>query len=175
MANKQISIENARIGFRNFTGKEGQFNNQGNRNFCVFLDVDTAKTLIEDGWNVRHLAPKNNEDEPVPYLQVSVKFDNYPPKIILISSKGKNIITEENANILDWAEIEAVDLVIRPYNWEVRGKGGVKAYLKSMYVTIVEDEFERKYNEVPDSATNTIGGCGNCDACDGGCKHHHID
>jgi hypothetical protein len=156
MANKNIVIENAKIGFRNFSGEAGKFNPAGRRNFCVFLEDDIAKTLEEDGWNIRWLEPKEKTDEPKPYLQVAVSYDNIPPKIVLISGKGKTTLSQDTVNILDWAEIESVDLIIRPYNWEVSGKSGVKAYIKSMYVTIVQDEFESKYYDVPDSAANCI-------------------
>jgi len=168
--NNNIIIEDANIGFRNFSGKEGDFNPAGRRNFCVFLDIETAKLLEQDGWNIRWLQPKDPQEDKTPYLQVAVRFDNIPPKIVLISSRGKTIIDEDSVNILDWAEIQNVDLFIRPYNWTAKGKSGVKAYLKSMYITIVEDRLESKYLDVPDSATGAIGGCGHCDACDGSCK-----
>lgn len=174
MVKNNIAIENARIGFRNFSGKEGKFNPAGRRNFCVFLETELAKVLENDNWNVRWLDPRDEGDEKQAYIQVAVSFDNVPPKMILVSKKGKTVLDEESVNILDWAEIENVDIILRPYNWSVNGKEGVKAYVKSMYVSIVEDEFEDKYYEVPDSATGAIGGCGNCDACDGncGCDHH---
>jgi hypothetical protein len=156
MIKENIVIENARIGFRNFSGKAGQFNPEGRRNFCVFLDNDLGKVLVDDGWNVKYLQPKDEADEPTPYLQVAVSYDNVPPKIILVTSKKKTVLHEETISILDWAEISNVDIIIRPYNWEVRGTHGVKAYVKSMYVTIVEDEFESKYRDVPDSAINSI-------------------
>lgn len=156
MVNKNIVIENARIGFRNFSGKEGKFNPAGRRNFCVFLETDLAKELDSDGWNVRWLQPRDETEEPQPYLQVAVSFDNIPPKVILVTKKSKTPLDESSVDILDWAEIENVDLIIRPYNWDVNGKGGVKAYIKTMYVTIVEDEFESKYYDVPDSAANSL-------------------
>ncbi len=156
MVKNNIVIENAQIGFRNFSGNAGKFNPAGRRNFCVFLDNDLGKVLESDGWNVRWLQPKDADDEPKPYLQVAVSYDNIPPKIVLVTKKGKTILDDTSVNILDWAEISSVDLIIRPYNWEVSGKGGVKAYVKSMYVSIVEDEFESKYYDVPDSAINTI-------------------
>lgn len=151
-----IVIEGARIGFRNFSGKEGKFNPAGRRNFCVFLDTDHAKKLETDGWNIRWLQPRDEEEEPQASLQVSVAFNNYPPKIVQITSKGKTNLDESTINILDWAEIVECDIIIRPYNWEYNGKSGVKAYLKSLYVTIAEDEFESKYLDNPDSAANSI-------------------
>ncbi|MCX7817557.1 MAG: hypothetical protein N2317_08650 [Syntrophales bacterium] len=177
MIKSNIVIESARIGFRNFSGKEGKFNPAGNRNFCVFLDSELGKRLEEDGWNVRWLEPKNENEDKQAYLQVKVSFDNIKPKMLIISSKGKTILDEDSVSILDWAEIKEVDLIIRPYNWTLHAgtkneKSGVKAYVKSMYVTIAEDEFESKYFDVPDSATDSIGGCGHCYACDGDCKHH---
>lgn len=156
MINNKISIENARIGFRNFSGKEGKFNPEGRRNFCVFLEIELALRLEEDEWNVRWLEPREKGEERLPYLQVAVNFDNIPPKIILVTSHGKTTLDEESINILDWAEVKNVDVIIRPYNWDVSGKKGVKAYVKSMYITVVEDEFEEKYYDVPDSAANTI-------------------
>lgn len=179
MIKNNIVIENARIGFKNFSGKEGKFNPAGRRNFCVFLDKDMAITLEEDGWNIRWLEPKDEDAERQAYIQVAVSYDNIPPKIIMISSKGKTLLTEETVNIVDWAEIDTVDLIIRPYNWSMHEgtrneKKGVKAYIKSMYITIVEDKFESKYYDTPDSAVDSIGGCGNCETCsgDGNCKKH---
>jgi hypothetical protein len=156
MIQNNITIENAKIGFRNFAGVEGKFNPAGKRNFCVFLENELGQILETDGWNVRWLEPKEEHEERKPYLQVAVSYDNIPPKIVLVTSKGKTVLDEESINILDWAEIKQVDLVIRPYNWEVNGKGGVKAYAKSMYVTIMEDGLESKYLDVPDSAVNNI-------------------
>ena len=48
---------------------------------------------------------------------------------------------------LDWVDILNVDLIVRPYEWSVNGKTGVKAYLQSIYVTIEEDPLEIKYSE----------------------------
>jgi hypothetical protein len=169
-----IVIEDARIGFRNFSGKEGRFNPAGRRNFCVFLDFSLGRLLEADGWNVRWLEPKDLGDEKQPYLQVTVSYDNIPPKIVLITNRGKTLLDAESINILDFAEIDNIDLIIRPYNWDVNGKTGVKAYVSKMYITIAEDEFEKKYYDVPDSASDAIGGCGRCDVCtgDGKCNDH---
>lgn len=145
-----IVVENARLIFKNFAGEESKFNRAGNRNFCVILDGDSAEDLRQIGWNVKALRPREDEDEPTYYLQVTVAFGNFPPKVIMISGKTKTVLDEESIDTLDYAEIANVDLIIRPYHWEVNGKEGIKAYLKTMYVTIEQDVFAGKYECLDD-------------------------
>lgn len=144
-----VNIENATIGFKNFEGREGPYNKAGQMDFSVFLDEETAEALFKEGWNVKY--PKANddidpdEDTRSPHLQISVSFDNYPAKVILVSNENLTNLGEGEIAMLDWAELSNVDLVIRPYSWEVNGKSGIKAYLKAGYFTIVTDAFAEKY------------------------------
>lgn len=148
-----VLMEGVRIIFRNFAGKEGQYNREGDRNFAVLLDEKVAKDMGEDNWNVKWLRPRSEEegDAPQAYLPISVNFKGRPPRIVLITSRGRTNIDESQIEMLDWVDIINVDLIVRPYEWTVNDKSGVKAYLQSIYVTIEEDPLEIKYSELDQS------------------------
>jgi hypothetical protein len=144
-----VIVENARIIFRNFTGNETEFNRKGNRNFCLVLDdLNLAKQMDADGWNIKALRAREEGDPDQPYIQINVAYKGRPPRIVMITSRGRTELSEDECEILDWADIKSVDLIFNPYNWSVRGDTGVSAYLKSMYVTIEEDALELKYADL---------------------------
>lgn len=148
-----IMFQDAQIIFRNFAGKEGQYNKEGDRNFCLILPPDLAAQMDADGWNIKTLKPREADDQPTPYLQVSVGFKIRPPRVVVVTSVGRVDVSEEEMELLDWVDIKKVDLVIRPYHWGPIGpekKTGTKAYLKSLFITIDEDPLEIEYNKIPE-------------------------
>lgn len=151
-AENVVVMEGVRLIFRNFRGEGGPFNREGDRNFGVILPQDVAEAMLADGWNVKYLQPRDEDEEAeqTPWLPVKLGYGKgRPPKIMTINDEGKqNPITESNVNTLDWADITNVDLIVRPYNYDVGGRTGIAAYVQTMYITIEEDALERKYSEM---------------------------
>ena len=146
---QNVVMEEVKLIFRNFSGKETDYNREGERNFCVLLDDEIANVMAEDGWNIKWLKPREDADEgetDQAYLQIKLKYDKgRPPKVVLITSRGKTPLGEDEVEMLDYADIINADLIFRPYHWVVSGRSGITAYLQSLYVKIDEDELERKY------------------------------
>ena len=144
-----IELKNARIIFKNFSGEKTPYNAAGSRNFSVVIDDhELAMQLKEDGWNVKTLQARDEGDADTYFLQVKIAYNAYPPQIYMVTSTNKTLLDEDSINTLDFAEIRGVDLVIRPYTYEVRGLSGVAAYVKYMYVTIEEDPFAAAYSHL---------------------------
>ena len=149
MANvKNITIEGARIIFRNFAGKESKYNAAGRRNFGVCIDNEDAELLAEEGWNVKYLKPREEGEEPQAYISVRVNYEVIPPAIYMVTKKRKVLMNEKTVATLDNADIENVDLVINPRFWtDNNGERKITAYLKTAYFTIQEDAFYDKYSK----------------------------
>lgn len=155
-----VTVEDARLIFKNFAGEEDQYNRKGNRNFGVTLAPEDAVELEKLGWNVKWPKPRDNEEEgsePLrPHINVTAKYDGpRPPRIFMITNRGRKRteLEEEMVDMLDYADMEEVDLIFSAYHWSLpSGSSGIKAYLKTMYVHIREDELDLKYADVPEAS-----------------------
>lgn len=146
---KTVMIENAELLFLNFSGNEGKFNRKGDKHFSVILPEDVAVQMESDGWNVKWLEPREEGDDPTPIIQVALGYKFRPPQITMITSTSRVNLTEDMVEILDNVEIENVDLIFRAREWTMdSGKSGIKAYLQTMFVTVFEDELQKKYSIV---------------------------
>lgn len=156
MANEpmNLTIEGARLIYRNFSGAETMFKAAGTRTFAVVLDKKTADEMLADGWNVKckpaGVATDEDDESAVAeefcFIEVTVSYKNRPPKITVITESGRTYLNENSVETLDWADFKNVDLIINAYHWSMPGgKSGVKAYLKTMFATINEDDLELKY------------------------------
>jgi hypothetical protein len=150
--NDQVVMQDVKLIFKNFSGREGMYNQEGERNFAVLLDPDTAEAMAADGWHVKWLKAREEGDEEQAYLSVSVKYKRrdgrrvvYPPRVVMITEANKTELDETTIDILDSVDMKTVDLIFRPSAWSVNGGSGIKAYLASMYVTINEDPLSQKY------------------------------
>lgn len=146
MANRipEVTIEDVRLIFKNFSGEEKRYNEAGKRNFCVILPQNVAEDMDADGWNIKTLTSREEDEPDAPFLKVNVNYNSgRPPRIVVMTERNRTTLTEETVGSLDWAEIKHVDITISPY---VRpDEGTVTAYLKTLYVTIDEDPLDAKY------------------------------
>lgn len=144
-----IVLEDVRILFRNFRGEGSLYNREGDRNFAILLDDPAIReTLEEGGWKITQLKPRNDEEVPNSILKVTVNIKTgRPAKVYLLTSRGRNALDEKTMSAADYAEIEGVDVTLRPFDWNINGISGRSAYLQTAFIKIVEDPLELKYAE----------------------------
>lgn len=143
-----LQIDNARIVYRNFSGRGDKFNREGDRNFSLVIpDENIADQLVEQGWNVKIKPPREDGDMPFITLPVKIKFNDRGPRVYLQTGDNLVKLDEESISVLDNVDILNVDLDIRPYDWEVNGKEGRTAYLQSIKVTQEVDRFASRFAE----------------------------
>lgn len=147
-----LLIEDAQIfggRYRNFRGEPTRFNPSGGvRTFCVAIpDEKLANQLTKDGWNVKYTPEREDSDDPpIPFLTVEVGF-KFPPTIVLLTERARTKITEDTIEVLDSVQIKTADLIINPGFWtDDQGTPRIKAWLKSLYITLEEDFLDKKYS-----------------------------
>lgn len=167
-----LEIDDARILFPNFEGRESMYNRKGDRNFSIAIDdFEMAEELYNRGWNIKvesgdkefvdslnergwgaKLKPDMPSDEPPRMrLNVKVKYTRRDdgsvngPKATLLSGRNEVELDEESIGTIDHIDRERVDLDIRPYDWELpSGKSGRSAYLSYIEVVQRTNRFEAR-------------------------------
>jgi hypothetical protein len=158
--NGYLEINDARIIWKNFSGRGDRFNREGDRNFslvvptqedCDALRNDTNK--YGDGWNVKIKPPREEGDTPFMHMPVKVKFNGRGPNVYLDRGPKRDPLqlTEDTIACLDEMDILSVDLDIRPYDDKLpNGNTFRTAYLSAMKVYPRLDRFAAPADEYLD-------------------------
>lgn len=139
-----IVIEGALIKFKNFAGEPKQYNPAGQRNFVLCLPDDLAQQLQSEGWNVKWKPGRHPEDPDEAQLTVKVRFKDpgdergQDPIAYLIQGRRKLALDGRTVGVLDRLAPLNIDLIVRPYVWDINGNVGITAYLDEIYYTAVE-------------------------------------
>lgn len=145
--NGVLEINDARLKYCNFEGREEDYNREGERNFhVVFDDEEMVDCLIADGWNIRKKINKYDELEMT--MKVKVGFNDYGPTVVLVSGNRSLLLNETNVHRLDKISRGRVDLDIRPHDWTMQnGKSGRTAWLNGIKVVQNIDRFAAELAE----------------------------
>ena len=159
-----LQIDDARIIWPNFEGREGRYNRAGEREFTLVITggevcergsdsyrvVDAqemAEILMNDvnkygvGWNVKIKPPREDGDVFI-HMKVKVKFNDRGPTIRLETGNNVNYLDAESVKCLDYIDIVCSDMDIRPYDDLVNeDKPFRAAYLQSLRVVQEVDRF----------------------------------
>lgn len=143
-----LLLQDADLLFRNLSGRTEGFNTGGDRNFSVKLEPGLAQKLKAEGWRVKQLKPREEGQEGDYHLKVTANYKTgRPPRAVLISSQGATDLGPEQVGMLDAVDIQNVDVLINGW-WSDNAGGGYGGFLKSIFVTIREDELEQMYADV---------------------------
>lgn len=151
MRTNLVIVENGKFIFdTNFAGdpKKDRFGSDERKANLVIPDIDLARELIDDGFNVRLTKPRVGEEEGfVPRYFVKVKLNyksTWPPKVYLVTDEDKSVLLdEESVACLDDIWVDRVNAVLNRYE----GPNGKSLYVKSMevYQKVDDDPISAKY------------------------------
>lgn len=140
MVAQQITLENVRIIYPNFSGRENDYNNDGSREFSVVVDPEIGAELASQGFNVKF----PTEDKPNRPVSLQITLSKGPVlqpwiKVVLVNedNNGTLIDLEDRNQLSILDEIVAgarVNVILNPYNWSVAGRSGIRAYVQKLYI-----------------------------------------
>lgn len=143
-----LEIQNAQIkwAFSHFDGRADTFNDEGDHNFTVIIeDEEMARRLMEEGWNIRTNAGREEGDPDEYLLKVKISYKFEAPKIFLLKGQRKYRADELDLADIKRSTTEQIDVIITPSRWVQANRTGVSAYCKEMYAKVKESRFAAEY------------------------------
>lgn len=165
-----VTFKDVTLRFKNFSGRETDYNAAGQRNFRVDLtdemaeylnnvELTTKSGMLVKGANVKTYVPKDEGADP--RYSIAVKFGDFEPEEMwYVTSKGKIRLDMDNVGILDRMFIERAKVQVRLSAWEQRGRSGITAYLKKLIVWVKEDDFDKDedFANLPEVGVGPVSG-----------------
>ena len=161
---KLTNLTNADILFRNFAGVEKQYNNAGDRNFCVRLDEQIANELASMDIPVKILEPRDEDGEPLRFIKVKIKDfsklysanvgQHWPEDMPLAERKEKQKLSEASYYSLDDANVQTAWITVSIYRWTMGSgankKSGTSLSLSEGFFKVEPNELEAQFFGIPD-------------------------
>lgn len=163
MANNLLEIADARLIFKNFSGKPDIFSGSETPTFGVLIPAEAVVfderigkyftrecDIIPEfasGIIAHKLKPRHEDDDPAYWLKIKINMDrDNPPKIYVDRAGEKSRLTKETIKVLDYADIDKASMQLSVYNWSMAGSSGRSLYLKNLICFINENDFMSKYD-----------------------------
>lgn len=167
MTSMDVTFENVRIMWKNFSGRKDEFNSDGKRYFSIVITDEMAEQLrnvelttksgvLVKGANVKLRLPKDGEGDAINTLKVN--FGTYPPEDIQrIVPNGRMHLTMDTVGCLDREYIEKAKVMVTLFAFEKGPNRGITAYLKKIAVWVREDDFDSDYRDIPEIGAANYG------------------
>ena len=164
----ELVVEHAAIMFTNFSGKPTKFNQEGGRRtFELVLSERVAIALIGDGWNVKTIKGKHDDDPTLYVTEIVVRPAGRLSIFLCEEIGGKKYrwkVKNDEIGRLDDYQYSDVALLIQPYVHGRENSAGskIKGYLRQAnFVKVNEDFFKDQfadycYGEQPETPAEEI-------------------
>lgn len=140
MRDNLVIIEGTKFIYKtNFSGDPDRdtYGNTQRKGNLIIPDIEQARRLIDEGFNVKLTKPKPGEEEgsiPRYYVAIKVNYESeWPPKIFLMTGENDRhgvLLDAESVSNIDYMWIDNVNVVLNKYE----GKNGKSLWVKSMEV-----------------------------------------
>lgn len=144
-SNGRLTIYDAKVLFKNFSGEPTVYNKEGDRNFCVIITKELADILNENGWKVRVRPSRDGVEPDNYYIKVKVSYMKTAPNVKVDTGSAERWLDEDTIGELDHQRVRTADLTISESHWSRPDGNGVTGYLTTLFARVDIDELMESY------------------------------